>query len=179
MTEIYQIINEQFEKNFFYDSGSAVTNDNLKLRIKEFEEQHPDALIRFLKELKDNFPEAKIENWTQFFNLDRCIRFLVETNKENKFICQLSIFGYFCVYKHTAHIIEGQYDYDKIHFYNPNESEVCDKIYNCSLKTSVNPIWLKREVLEEIVQNFSLIDSDPLFRHEISVADILFTSHYL
>lgn len=179
MKEINQVINHNFEKDFFYDRGSLRTELNIKNQIKIFEEINSDVLNNVLTKLKETFPDAKIENWTQFFNLDRCLRFLIELNGQQRVISQLSIFGYFCVYEHSTQLVQDIYTYDETVFVNLNESLICDQLYKCFVSASNEPKWLHREVLEQIFEDFSIIDTDPLFSHKITIADILFTNHYL
>lgn len=177
--KIYQIIKNLFRRDFFYDQGSATTTENINVQIKKFEKENPNATTIFLNNLNNSFPNIKIENFTHFFNQDRCIRFLIQISEEKRFICQLSVFNYFSVYQHSVKFIDGRYEYEKPHFVNTNESEICDEIYRCSKVNAIRAIWLSRDILNEVVDEFSILDDDPLFRYEIKISDILFTDHYI
>ncbi|RZK23231.1 MAG: hypothetical protein EOO43_08710 [Flavobacterium sp.] len=179
MKDITHFINNNFQRNFFYDVGSEKTKINIINHIERFEKENPNAITDLLISLKKSFPDAKIENWTQFYNFDRCIRFLIEIDYTERYICQISIFGYFSIYKHSMQYAQGTYTYDDISFYNHYESLACDKIHKCLLPTFKNLIWLDRDILEKVINDFSIITDDPLFTIKITVADILFSNHYI
>jgi|GEM_PF-2862371 len=177
--KIYQIIKNQFQRDFFYDQGSITTTENINVQIKKFEKENPNASTIFSSNLSNSFPNIKMENFTHFFNHDRCIRFLIQISEEKRFICQLSVFNYFSVYQHSAKLAHSRYEYEVPHYVNINESEICDEIYRCSNVNSIRAIWLSRDILNEVVDEFSILDDDPLFRYEIKISDILFTDHYI
>lgn len=179
MKEINHLINHNFEKDFFYGKGSLSTESNIKNQTKIFEDLNSNIVANVLTKLKETFPNAKIENWTHFFNLDRCIRFLVEISGEQRFVGQLSIFGYFSVYKHSVQLVQDRYLYDEVLFYNLNESPISDQLYNCFSSVSNETIWLEREILKHVFEDYSVLDDNPLFNYLITIADILFTDHYL
>lgn len=176
---IYQIINKTFERSYFYDIGSDVTINNIQKQIEIFETKFPEIQIRILKQLKSRFPNAVFENYTHFFSHDRCVRILIKINDNLRFICQVSIFNFFSVYQHSAKLINNRYEYGELHFLNRNESDICDEIYNCANEFFKELIWLDRDILNEIISEFSILNPDVLYNYEIKIADALFTSHYL
>ncbi|WP_316735830.1 hypothetical protein [Pedobacter aquatilis] len=179
MKDIYQIIENHFERNYFYNSGSIKTEENIQHLIENFERAHPNLSNRLMSDLKSNFPEVKVEHWTQFFNHDRCIRYLIEIDEVQRFICQVSIFGYFSIYQHAYHLKDGRHVYDNVKFMDKGDSKICDRVYESICGPSFAPIWLERNVLKYVVPEFSLNTCNELYSYEISVADILFTNHYL
>lgn len=175
---ITHIINETFDREYFTDFGHMDTTRKLKEQIDAFHKQFPSAEIDILANLRASFPGIQIENWTHLFNLDRCIRFLVQFDEERRYVCQLSIYGYFSVYHCPYHLENKRYIYGKKQFINQSELEECDRMYECvAAITNEQPIWLTPEKLDEIIFDFSI----PSIKHDyvIKLADVLFTQHYL
>lgn len=177
MNEILNIINSTFEKDYFLDKGSPKTEMNLKNQIDSFNHTYPTAQKDFLENLRYNFVDAKIENFTHFFDLDRCIRFLVEMENDRRFVCQLSIYGYFSVYESPSRLENEKYTYGTKEFIDKNNLEICDTLFNCSNVISKPPIWLTKEILNETIFDFSIPNIN--YESKIKIADCLFTSHYI
>ena len=175
--KIFNIISNSFEKNYFLDYGSLQTENALLKQIECFNLNYPTAVKDYFTNLKILFSQALIENFTQFFNLDRCIRFLVQLDEKNRFVCQLSIYGYFSVYHSPYEIKNNLYNYGKKMFIEENEIEICDKLYECSNVIDKKPIWLGRDALRETAFDLSI----PKIGHQylVTVADVLFTQHYI
>lgn len=177
MNEILSTIKNIFEDQFFSDKGSKKTDDTLIRDINGFNIRYPNIITDFHSNLKSAFPNVVIENWTQFFNLDRCIRFLIRFDDENRFICQLSIYGYFSVYQSPYYFIDGKYIFGEKKFIEIGEIEVCNRFYECAniLPNSIE--WLDRKTLNQTVFDLSIKEIN--YTHIIKVADTLFTNHYL
>jgi len=175
---IYSKIDQTFEREFFYD-GSEITIKRIENEVRVFKERHPDYVMTLLGDLGKSFPEAKIENWTQFFNYDRCMRFLIEVNEELRFIAQVSIFNYFSIYQHPMKLADSRYNYGDLVFINKDETELCNQIYECANGNSGDFTWLQSDILNEVIKDFSILADDKKFCNEIKIADALFTEHYI
>lgn len=175
----FRFIGDFFDKDFFADKGSVATNAKIQSTITEFTNCYPNLITDFLKELRDNFKSATIENHTQFFNNDRCIRFLVQINHNERYIIQIGIFEMFSVYKHSFKILNGKYSYDSINFINERQSTFTDLFYKCLPMECQHFPWLDSDILDTIVSDFSTIEKDPRLSHIVKLADVLFTKHYI
>lgn len=176
---ILQLINNVFEKSYFYDQGSEKTILNISKQIDLFKKKYPSLLMNFLQNIKQSFPDAKIENFTHFFYHDRCLRFLVEITEKFRFVCQLSIFNFFSVYQHPITFQNGKYEYEDLTFINKNESDICNKLYSCTNVRSEEWDWLDRDLLTTVIDDFSILTTDAKFNYKITIADALFTTHYI
>lgn len=177
--KISLIVTNNFEQGYFLDRGSIKTTKKIEEQINAFNNRYPNAISDFLDNLRKCFPEAQVEDWTHFFSLDRCVRFLVQFDEQRRYVCQLSIYNYFSVYHCPHHFANGRYTYGKKQFINKMEVNVCDRMYNCAAAiTDEAPIWLEREKLNEIVFDFST-HGFIIHDYVIRVADVLFTTHYL
>ncbi len=175
--KIANLITNTFESQYFVDSGSLKTETILTEQIEGFNMEYPNVIAHILRQLRNSFPKAQIENWTQFFNLDRCIRFLVQFDEEERYVYQLSIYGFFSVYHSPYSLCDGKYTYGEKKFINPLEFEVGDKMYECAKVLKEEPVWLEKETLNQIVFDLSI----PQIGHKyvIALADVLFTTHYI
>ncbi len=177
-SNIQSVIN-LFGKDYFYDSGSIQTVNNIKEEISLFEKRNPDFLVLFLKSLRASFPNANIENYTHFFGNDRCVRFLIEIDEKLRFICQVSIFNFFSVYQRPRKVVNSINKYREISFINQDQSEICNKIYDCANICSEHLVWLNRDILKQVIDQFSSYIPELSYANEIKVADVLFTTHYI
>lgn len=172
-------ITDNFEREYFGSLGSESTIFNIKKDIESFEERNPELVNSFRKSLILNFPNSNIENYTHFFDGDRCARFLVEIDNQLRFICQISIYNFFSVYQHSMKYANGRYEYDEVTFINNGESDYCDKMYHGLNNLSKDFIWLGREILSQVIPELSILGNVNDYNDEIKIADVLFTSHYL
>lgn len=177
--DVGSIISSTFEKDFFYDKGSERTIYQINNHINQFNQRYPDLVCNLLSALKVHFPSATIEDHTQFFNNDRCIRFLLQLNSIERYVLQISIFEAFSIYKRSFKIESGRYYYDEIKFINNGESPICDKAFECLPIECQNFTWLERQTLEKNIPQFSVVQKEPSLSHIIKVADVLFTTHYI
>jgi len=173
------IIDSVFDKDFFTDKGSEATVENIQSHIKAFNRSFPNLSRYFLDNLKSEFPNALIENYTQFFNNDRCIRFLVQINDQERYVLQIGIFEIFSIYKHSYKIMNNKYQYDEVFFIDKGEVAIADKFYHCLPTVCEHFEWLEREFLNQEVSAFSNKLHDKELSHIVKVADLLFTSHYI
>lgn len=143
-----------------------------------FTKSYPNFSEQLLCNLQETFPYAKIEKWTHFFRHDRSVRFLLEISEHDRYILQISIFKYFCVYKRPCVFNGDHYSYGETEFINKGENPLADRLYHC-LPNYFDFPWIDREKLKEVVPSLSLKTEDSRFSFFITVADALFSDHYL
>lgn len=173
------IIEKVFVKEYFYDTGSQSTINKVNDGILLFEQTNPEFINSFYRRLCESFPNGKVENWTQFFLQDRCVRFLVQINEELRFIAQVSIFDFFSVYRHPMTVVNGKNEFGEIKFINHHESKISDLIYACTSEYNGQLIWLEKNTLNQIISEFSTHIPEVETSFEFTIADALFSSHYL
>ena len=182
--DVFEIIDSKFKsRNFFQYEIDLETEELIKSEIERFEVDHPELISKILKQIRTDHPSATVQNYTHFFNLDRCLRLIIEFTNEIRFICQISIFGYFSIYTAPLITYDGiHYESNLIRFIDVNEMDICNQIYNSIDECIPNLKWLPKSLLEEIV--FRLTDLDYLDDstydsvYNISVGSVLFTKHY-
>jgi hypothetical protein len=178
-TNYHDIIAQLFNKNFFLGNESSSTVKNIQSNINAFNQQFPNLENYFLDSLKSSFSDALIENHTQFFNNDRCIRFLVQLADYERYVVQISVFKLFSIYKHPFAMVNSKYIYEDITFINNQELDVADLIHSCLPTDCKHFDWLNKDILNQIVPAFSVIEKDEKLSHIVKIADVLFTSHYI
>lgn len=178
MKEIEKIIETNFERDFFFDKGSPRTVKNIQNQIDLFNNKYPNYVEEISNNLEKSFPNTKIEAWTHFFRQDRSVRFLVEINEQERYVLQASIFGFFTVYRRSCVFSNDKYSYGNAEFINKGESTVADQLYLCLPNFEKFP-WVDKIKLTEIVPSLSVLNEDERFSFKISVADAVFSDHYL
>lgn len=176
-SNIQSVIN-LFEKDYFYN-GSVQTVNRIKKEINLFETKNLNFPQRFLNNLRTNFPNTNIENFTHFIDNDRCVRFLIEIDEELRFICQVSIFNFFSVYQRPRKVVDSMNEYGEIRFIDKNQSEICNIMYECANICSEDLVWLEKGTLTQLIDQFSSYIPELAYTHEIKIADVLFTTHYI
>jgi hypothetical protein len=185
--DVFKIIDSNFiDEGFFQDKDDFTTEIRIRKNIERFSAKYPDLLSRFLSKLKTNFPNAVIDDCSQLFSLDRCLRIRIKIDENTQFICQISIFEFFSVYSAPVNNISGieyqESQTSQLKFIDPDEDNTCDRIYECLIDCNVDFIWLKRGLLEEVIPRLS--ESDYLGEsfydglYVISVGCVLFTKFY-
>ena len=172
------------DRSFFDDmTHTTASNEKVEIALEEFTQLYPSFNIELYEFLIKSFPNAVITDCTQFYTLDRCVRFIVEIDSNERLVCQYSILGYFCIYKiplpeKLEDILKNILLETKIHFFDPNTSSIADKIYEFEYK-KLSFIWLHTQILEENVKELSIIPNgaNDLY-HYVTFADALFTEHY-
>ena len=177
MYEINELIKQSFEQSFFLDKGSLITENNIQNNINKFQKHYPDIISKILTNLKLTFPTALIENWTLFHTNDRCIRFLFQFGDHERYIIQLSIFGFLSVYQRPFNKIDGKNVYGEVEFLN-DQHVVANQAYHC-IPDYDDFKWLYKAQLDSPVKELSIFNDDPLYANIITVADVLFTQHYI
>jgi hypothetical protein len=170
---------DKFDKDFFRDRNESTTNQ-IRTDVDLFNSTYPDLYRDFLAWVKIRFRDSHLEDWSHLFNGDRCHRLLVEIDSELRFICQISIYNFFSVYQHSIKREGDKYAYGDLNFIQPSESGICDEIYEILKQAGgTNFIWLDRSILHSPIQKLSIFNQEERFAHVVTVADLLFTDHYL
>lgn len=178
MIEIEEIIKINFERDFFLGEGSLTTIKNIEHQIDLFSNKYPNYTDQVSHSLNEAFPIAKIEAWTHFFRQDRSVRFMIEIDERERYVLQVSIFEYFCVYRRSCAFDGEKYSYGKTEFINKGEHLFTDLLYRCIPNYDKFP-WVDKGTLKEIVPTLSILNEDEKLSFPITVADALFSDHYL
>ncbi len=178
MNDIQEIINLNFERDFFFDKGSLKTVKDVEHQIDVFNKKYPNYADQLYATLKEALPNVKIEDWTHFFRQDRSVRFLLEIDEQERYVLQVSIFGFFCVYRRSCVFDGEQYSYGKIEFINQGKHLLTDQLYYCIPNYNEFP-WIAEGTLKEIVPSLSILNDDKRYSFCITIADALFSDHYL
>lgn len=170
---------KNFERAFFLGQHSEKTIDYIEQEIQEFNKKYQSLQADFEEGLLKFSDLKKLENCTQFFNYDRCLRYIIEFNDKSRYVIQISIFKYFSIYERSLDFVKDKYVYGPVNFINQNEDPVCDKIFSILSLLSSDFIWVDKETLLTTVEELSIINPDPKFAYHTKIADVLFSSHYL
>ncbi|MBD3750324.1 MAG: hypothetical protein IE931_12600 [Sphingobacteriales bacterium] len=180
ITKINKIIKEDFDKDFFLEKRNPIVISHINKKIQHFQKHLDDNYIaNLISKMENQFPKAKVEDHTQFFNLDRCLRISITLNPTLRFICLVSIYDFFCVYQHPLYLENDKYIFGEVRIINESEIKICDELYNIFKSYFKNIIWIKRDILTKIHSEFTFEISKINLIERISIMDILFTNHYI